>query len=153
MEPKCVSQLFLGSLLGKCRSTIGHFFPSLVTVPEVFAKVYSAQFSSLSKVANYKLGSSDVWNIYLLVWCSWGLFHINCRHHTIISVMRSWLHKLGWHSLSGWLNRPFAQQHITTATNTTRILQGFAFLCKLVVVVVVKWSHCASGPLVKMWAC
>ena len=41
-------QVFLGSLLGTCRSAIGRFFfaLALVTVPEVFAKVNSAQFSS-----------------------------------------------------------------------------------------------------------
>ena len=41
----------LGSLLGTCRSAIGRFFflaLALVTVPEVFAKVNSAQFSSFS---------------------------------------------------------------------------------------------------------
>ena len=42
-------QVFLGSLLGTCRSAIDRFFfvaLALVTVPEVFAKVNSAQFSS-----------------------------------------------------------------------------------------------------------
>ena len=39
LEPKCVPQLFLGSLLETRQSAIGHFPPSLVTVPEVFAKV------------------------------------------------------------------------------------------------------------------
>ena len=38
-------QLYLGSLLVTCRSAIGQFFPlSLVTVPEVYANVKSAQF-------------------------------------------------------------------------------------------------------------
>ena len=47
MEPKCVPQLFRGSLLGTRRSAIGQFFSvSLVTVPEVFAKVNSPQFLS-----------------------------------------------------------------------------------------------------------
>ena len=37
LEAKCVSQLFLGSKPGTCRSAIGQFFLlSLVTVPEVF---------------------------------------------------------------------------------------------------------------------
>ena len=40
LETKCVSQLFLYSLLGTRRSAIGQFFSlSLATVPEVFAKV------------------------------------------------------------------------------------------------------------------
>ena len=40
LEPTYVPQLFLGSLLGSCRSAIGQlFFPSLATVPEVFANV------------------------------------------------------------------------------------------------------------------
>ena len=48
LEPKCVLQLFLGSLLGMRRSAIGQFFfLSLVTIPEAFAKVNSAQFPSL----------------------------------------------------------------------------------------------------------
>ena len=47
LEPNCVPQLFLGWLLGTRRSAIGHFFSlSLVTLPEVFAKVTSAQSSS-----------------------------------------------------------------------------------------------------------
>ena len=47
LEPNCVPQLFLGWLLGTRRSAIGHFFSlSLVTLPEVFAKVISAQSSS-----------------------------------------------------------------------------------------------------------
>ena len=44
LEPKCVPQLILGSLLGTFSTAIGQFFPSLVTVPEVFAKVNSVQF-------------------------------------------------------------------------------------------------------------
>ena len=53
MEPKCVPQVFLGRLLGTRRSAIGQFFSlSLVTVPDVFAKVNSAQFPLVSKVAN-----------------------------------------------------------------------------------------------------
>jgi len=40
LEPKYVPQLLLGSLLGARRSAIGQlFFPYVVTVPEVFAKV------------------------------------------------------------------------------------------------------------------
>ena len=47
LEPKYIPQLLLGSLLGEHRSAIGQFFPlSLVTVPEVFAEVYSVQFPS-----------------------------------------------------------------------------------------------------------
>ena len=47
LQPKCVLQLFLGLSLGTRRSAIGHFFPlSLVTVPEVFAKVNPTQFPS-----------------------------------------------------------------------------------------------------------
>ena len=46
MKPKCFPQLFLGLLLGTRRSAIGQFFSlSFVTVPEVFAKVNSAQSS------------------------------------------------------------------------------------------------------------
>ena len=49
LEPKCIPQLFLGSLVETRRSAIGQFFSlSLVTVPEVFAKVNSVQFVSLS---------------------------------------------------------------------------------------------------------
>ena len=47
LEPKCVPQLFLGSLLRTRWSAIGQIFStSLVTVPEVFAKVNSSQFPS-----------------------------------------------------------------------------------------------------------
>ena len=43
-------QLFLGWLLGTRRSAIGHFFSvSLVTVPDVFAKVNLAQIASFLK--------------------------------------------------------------------------------------------------------
>ena len=41
LAPKRAPQLLLGSLR---RSAIGHFSLSLVTIPEVFAKVNSAQF-------------------------------------------------------------------------------------------------------------
>ena len=42
LEPKCFPQWFVGSLLGTDRSVIDQFFPlSLVTVPEVFAKINS----------------------------------------------------------------------------------------------------------------
>ena len=42
---KCSPQLRLGWLLGTRLSAIGQFFPlSFSTVPEVFAKVNSAQF-------------------------------------------------------------------------------------------------------------
>ena len=48
LEPKCVRQLFLGLLLGTHQSAIGQCFcPLPKTVPEVFAKVNSAQFFSL----------------------------------------------------------------------------------------------------------
>ena len=47
LEPKCLPQLFLGSLLETRRSAIGQFLClSLLTVPEVFAKIYSTQFTS-----------------------------------------------------------------------------------------------------------
>ena len=52
---KCLPQLFLRSLLETCRSAIGQFFffLSLVTDPEVFAIINSAQFPSpVSKVVN-----------------------------------------------------------------------------------------------------
>ena len=49
LEPKRFPQLFLGLLLGTHWSAIGH---SLVTVPEVFAKVNSVQFFLVSKVTN-----------------------------------------------------------------------------------------------------
>ena len=56
LEPKYLPQLFLGSLLVTRRSAIGQiFFLSLVTVPEVFAWVNSAQFLLVSKVANVSL--------------------------------------------------------------------------------------------------
>ena len=45
MGPKFVPQGLLGSFPGTCRSGIGQFFSmSLVTVPEVFAKVNTVQF-------------------------------------------------------------------------------------------------------------
>ena len=47
---KSVPQLFMGSLLRRRRSVFGHFLPSLVNVPEVFAEVCSAYFPS--KVVN-----------------------------------------------------------------------------------------------------
>ena len=48
LEPKCVLQLFPVSLLGMRRSAIGQlFFLSLLTIPEVFAKVNSTQFPCL----------------------------------------------------------------------------------------------------------
>ena len=41
LEPNCVPHLFLGRLLGTNRLAIGQFFSlSLVTVPEVFSKLY-----------------------------------------------------------------------------------------------------------------
>ena len=47
LEPKCVAQLFLGLFWRMRWSAIGQFFPlSLVTIPEVSAKVNSAQFPS-----------------------------------------------------------------------------------------------------------
>ena len=47
LEPKYVPQLLLGSLLGTRQSAIGQCFSPLPkTVPEVFAKVNSAQFFS-----------------------------------------------------------------------------------------------------------
>ena len=55
LESKCALQLFLGSLLGSHWSAIGQFFPPypLVTIPEIFARVYSDQFPSrVSKLAN-----------------------------------------------------------------------------------------------------
>ena len=53
LEPKCVPRLSLGSLLGTRWSAIGQVFPLfLVIVPEVFAKVNSAQVPSRFKVAN-----------------------------------------------------------------------------------------------------
>ena len=45
LEPKCVPQLCLGLLLGTRRSAIGQvFFLSVVTVPEVFAKLTRLSF-------------------------------------------------------------------------------------------------------------
>ena len=38
LEPKCIPQLFLGSLLETRWSAIGLFSPSLVAVPEAFAE-------------------------------------------------------------------------------------------------------------------
>ena len=53
LEPKCFPQLFVGSLFGTRRSAIGQVLSlSLVTVPEVFAKVNSALVPSCFKVAN-----------------------------------------------------------------------------------------------------
>ena len=41
LEPNCVPHLFLGTLPGTSRLDIGQFFSlSLVTVPEVFSKLY-----------------------------------------------------------------------------------------------------------------
>ena len=52
-RPTLSPQLSLGSLLWTPRSSIGQFFPpSLVTIPEVFAKVYSTQFPLDSKVTH-----------------------------------------------------------------------------------------------------
>ena len=49
LEPKCVPQKLLGSLLGTRRSVIGQFFPlALTTFPEVFAKVSLPNFSLVS---------------------------------------------------------------------------------------------------------
>ena len=45
LEPRCVPQLFLGWLLGTRQWAIGQLvFLTLITVPDVFAKVNSAQF-------------------------------------------------------------------------------------------------------------
>ena len=55
LEPKCVSQLFLVPLLGTRRSAIGQFFPVPSNSPEVFAKVNSARFLLVSKVAHFVL--------------------------------------------------------------------------------------------------
>ena len=53
LETKRIPQLFLGLLLGMRRSAIGSIFSwSLVTIPEVFAKVNSAQFPSRVYMAN-----------------------------------------------------------------------------------------------------
>lgn len=48
LEPKCVPQLLLGSLLGTCQSARGQslFFLSLVTTQEALTKVNWAQFPS-----------------------------------------------------------------------------------------------------------
>ena len=53
LEPKCAPQLFLESLLGTRHSAVGRIPPppppprlSVVTFPEVFAKVNSTQFPS-----------------------------------------------------------------------------------------------------------
>lgn len=55
LEPKCIPQWFLGLLLGYGQSAIGQFFSlSLVTLPEVLSKIYSSQFSFISKGANFK---------------------------------------------------------------------------------------------------
>ena len=44
LQPNCVPLLFLGRLLGTSRLRL--FSLSLVTVPEVFSKLYSAQTPS-----------------------------------------------------------------------------------------------------------
>ena len=44
LQPKCVPHLFLGRLLGTSRLRL--FSLSIVTVPEVFSKLYSAQTPS-----------------------------------------------------------------------------------------------------------
>ena len=46
LEPKCVAQLIMGSLLGTRRSAIGQYFPALVTFREVFGEVNFSQFHS-----------------------------------------------------------------------------------------------------------
>ena len=46
LEPKCIPQWFLRLLLGPGQSAIGHFFSlSLVSLPDVLAKIYPSQFS------------------------------------------------------------------------------------------------------------
>ena len=71
LEPKCFPQLILGLLLGTRRSAIGQFFPSLVSVPEVLAKV-SAQFpcffsSEKGFVNRFRSTQSDKNSTYILV--------------------------------------------------------------------------------------
>lgn len=55
LEPKCIPQSFLGTILqGRRLTVIGHFFfPFLVTVPEAFAKLTRSSFLLGSKVANW----------------------------------------------------------------------------------------------------
>ena len=55
LEPKCIPQVFLGSLLMTRRSAIRQFFSqSLETVPEVFAKVNSSSFLLVGLCRAYK---------------------------------------------------------------------------------------------------
>ena len=62
MEPKCVPQLLLGSLLVTWLSPIGQFFPlSPVALPEVFAKANSAQFPS-----RFLSGELELWECKFL---------------------------------------------------------------------------------------
>ena len=63
LESKRFLQLFVGLLLGRHRSAIGH---SLVTVPEIFAKVNSVQFSLVSKVTNGVFFPLDFSSFYQL---------------------------------------------------------------------------------------
>ena len=55
LEPKCIPQWFLGTLLhGRRQSVVGHFFPLfLETVPEAFAKLTRSSFLLGSKVAKW----------------------------------------------------------------------------------------------------
>jgi len=52
MEPKCVPQLFLGSLPGTCQLVIGYFFPcSLQQSQKSLGELTWASFSLVSNVA------------------------------------------------------------------------------------------------------
>ena len=56
--------ILLSSLLGTCRSATAHFFSlSLVTVPEVFAKINSAQLShQVANVIKMSLVGINLWS-------------------------------------------------------------------------------------------
>ena len=74
LEPNCVPQLFLGWLLGKRRSAIGHLFPLFrATIPEVFAKVYSdpvfLQFLKC-RMAACHLAANGLFSVVNLIFCT-----------------------------------------------------------------------------------
>ena len=77
LEPKCIPQFFLGSLLEMWQWAAGQFSSlSAITVPQVFVKVYSVQFSFsflfLSEVVN-------LWNVFVTMATHYPI----SRFHTV----------------------------------------------------------------------
>ena len=81
LEPKCVPQLLLGSLLGTRRSVIGQFFSLSLAVPEVFAKVNSAQFPSRMADCSHTAGEDAMRYITLPTHLLQVLYTFYSRHH------------------------------------------------------------------------